>query len=293
MEVDTLTKKLDTPLDELVGRGRRSSSGPRGRSDAGPMRKGTLSSTSGRQRQVAAPYSARQRPLARRATGVERGGRPPAGSGRAPSELRGIGRPIVHAESAADDPLSGGDCIKVGGNTVPRNLAGLIVNQVGAVALNDYTAPIVSVGASSVNQAVKGLAIARRSLEPSRQDFYFMPSFVRLESEDLNAIHIDIERTRPRSIAQMDGMELRAAGATDVKGLAGAVAKNARDSANSFIVAVGANSVNQAVKAIAIARTYLSEENMDLRCRASIEDIDEGELAGKSSVTIVVEPIAT
>ena len=217
------------------------------------------------------------------------GGRPPPS--RAPATARGVGRPIVHADSAVDDPLSGGDYIKVGGGTVPRNLAGLIVNRVSASAMNAMTAPIVSVGPASVNQAIKGLAIARRTLEPVRQDFVFVPSFVRLENEDLSAIQIDIERTRPRSIAEMDGMELRAAGSTEVKGLAGAIAKNARDSSNSFIVAVGANSVNQAIKAVAIARTYLADEGIDLRCRTSIDDIGEGELAGKSSVTVVVEPI--
>jgi len=158
--------------------------------------------------------------------------------------------------------------------------------------MNSLTAPIVAVGPASVNQAVKGLAIARRSLAEHRQDFVFLPAFVKIAAEDLSGIQFEIERTTPRSMADMDGMELRVAGATEVKALAGAIAKNARDSASSFVVAVGANSVNQAIKAIAIARTYLAEESIDLRCRASLDAIDGGELAGKSSVTILAEPFA-
>jgi stage V sporulation protein S len=266
--------------------------------------KGTLSSTSnGRPRQLSSPYNVGARlsvlrggrgTPAEAAARAAQGSHAPAG-GRAASTPRSasVGRQIVRVTpNAADDPLSGGDYIKVGGGTVPRNLAGLIQTQVAsAVGMGAATAPIVAVGPASVNQAIKGLAIARKALEPSRTDFVFLPSFVRLESDDLNAIQLDVRRAHTRVVAEMDGMELRAAGSTDIKGLAGAVAKNARDMANSFICAVGASAVNQAVKAVAIARTYLAEEALDLHCRATIDDIDEGELAGKTAISIIIEPV--
>mmetsp|Transcript_11116 Transcript_11116/g.28919 ORF Transcript_11116/g.28919 Transcript_11116/m.28919 type:complete len:286 (+) Transcript_11116:61-918(+) len=284
MDVET---KLDTPLGDIVAqKARRPSSGRAGGS--GPMRKkGSLSSTSRVAR--SSPYNTRPRPTIRRSAG--RSGPPPA---RAPGGGGGSGGRVgrtIRPEGGADDPLSGGDYIKVGGGTVPRNLAGLIINQVSAATVNTLLAPIIAVGPASVNQAVKGLAIARKSLDEQRTEFVFMPSFVRLQSEDLNAIQIDIERSTKRKTSSEE-MELRAAGSTEVKGLAGALAKNARQSAASFVTVVGANSVNQAIKAIAIARGYLEEEGIDLQCRSSIEEIDAGQLAGKSALSISVHPVS-
>lgn len=285
-------KKLDTPLGDLVAKSaRRPSGGGGGRAaGTGPMRKkGSLSSTSRVARN--SPYNTRPRPriAGARTAGGGRSGAPPA---RAPGGAGGgrVGRPL-RTEGGADDPLSGGDYIKVGGGTVPRNLAGLIINQVSAATMNTLLAPIIAVGPASVNQAVKGLAIARKTLDEQRCEFVFMPSFVRLASEDLNALQFDIERSTKRKQSSEE-MELRAAGSTDVKSLAGALAKNARQSATSFVTVVGANSVNQAVKAVAIARGYLEEEGLDLQCRSSIEEIDTGSLAGKTALSISVHPVS-
>lgn len=283
MDVET---KLGMPLDMITkvrrgGRDKRSSPG------GGIRKKGTLSSTSA--------VRARASPYATRLKTQTRGPPRPAGSGprKSPTTLRRVGRPVSRGDDVVHEPLSGGDYIKVGGGTVPRNLAGLIGNQVTSGTGRNSIPSIVAVGPASVNQAVKGLAIAKRALEEKHTDFYWAPAFVHLEAESLNAIQVTLERARnARNIAEMEGMELRVAGATEVKSLAGALATNARDGANSFVAAVGANSVNQAVKAIAIARGYVNEDDkLDLRCRSSIEEIEEGVLAGKSSVTIVVETI--
>lgn len=62
---------------------------------------------------------------------------------------------------------------------------------------------------------------------------------------------------------------LKVAAATDSKVLAGAIANAARQAQRVQMVAIGAGSVNQAVKGIAIARQYIEQEGIDLvRARA-------------------------
>ncbi len=55
--------------------------------------------------------------------------------------------------------------------------------------------------------------------------------------------------------------------------LAGAIAGVIRETRHVEIQAIGAGATNQAVKAIAIARSYLAEEGLDLWCVPSFLDI--------------------
>ena len=48
--------------------------------------------------------------------------------------------------------------------------------------------------------------------------------------------------------------------------VAGAVAGVIREAGRAEVQAIGAGAVNQAIKAIAIARGYMLEENVDLSC---------------------------
>ncbi len=55
--------------------------------------------------------------------------------------------------------------------------------------------------------------------------------------------------------------------------LAGAIAGVIREAGHVEVQAIGAGATNQAVKAIAIARSYLAEEGLDLWCVPSFLDI--------------------
>ena len=59
--------------------------------------------------------------------------------------------------------------------------------------------------------------------------------------------------------------------------VAGAIAGVVRESKKAEVQAIGAGAVNQAVKAIAIARGYLLEEGVDVICGTNfvVVDIDE------------------
>lgn len=66
----------------------------------------------------------------------------------------------------------------------------------------------------------------------------------------------------------------RVGSATDVKQLAGAVAKAVRDDrAVVVLAAIGAGAVNQAVKSLACARGMLAEDGWDITAQPSFVDI--------------------
>lgn len=71
--------------------------------------------------------------------------------------------------------------------------------------------------------------------------------------------------------------------------VAGAIAGVMREAHRAEVQAIGAGAVNQAVKAIVIAKGYLAEEGVDIVCVPSFVEvlIDEQE---RTAVRILVEP---
>jgi stage V sporulation protein S len=71
--------------------------------------------------------------------------------------------------------------------------------------------------------------------------------------------------------------------------VAGAIAGVIRGSDHADVQAIGAGAVNQAVKAIAIARGYLSQEGLDIISIPSFVEVDiEGQ--ERTAIRFVVEP---
>jgi len=71
--------------------------------------------------------------------------------------------------------------------------------------------------------------------------------------------------------------------------VAGAIAAVIRESGKAEVQAIGAGAVNQAVKAVAIARGYLAPSGIDLICiPAFIEvSVDNGE---RTAIKLILEP---
>ncbi|MDR1359243.1 MAG: stage V sporulation protein S [Coriobacteriales bacterium] len=71
--------------------------------------------------------------------------------------------------------------------------------------------------------------------------------------------------------------------------VAGAIAGMVKDGVHVEIQSVGAGAVNQAVKAIAIARGFLSPIGIEIVCVPAFADINiDGEI--RTAIRIVVEP---
>lgn len=69
---------------------------------------------------------------------------------------------------------------------------------------------------------------------------------------------------------------------------AGAIAAIIREGGKAEVQAVGAGAANQGIKAVAIARTYMKAEDVDLVCRPqftqiTIEDVE------KTAIALLVE----
>ncbi|HEX9118174.1 MAG TPA: stage V sporulation protein S [Anaerolineae bacterium] len=71
--------------------------------------------------------------------------------------------------------------------------------------------------------------------------------------------------------------------------VAGAIAGVMRDHKHAEVQAIGASAVNQAIKAIAIARNYLALDGMQIVCLPEFVEIDiEGQ--ERTAVKLVIEP---
>jgi stage V sporulation protein S len=70
--------------------------------------------------------------------------------------------------------------------------------------------------------------------------------------------------------------------------VAGAIAGVIRDSGMAEVQSIGAGATNQAIKAVAIARSYLSDEGVDIVCTPSFIDvsIDDEE---RTAIRLLVE----
>ncbi|MGI6082181.1 MAG: stage V sporulation protein S [Firmicutes bacterium] len=83
--------------------------------------------------------------------------------------------------------------------------------------------------------------------------------------------------------------ELRVSGTSRPKAVAGALAAVLREDGRVELQAVGAGAVNQAVKAIAIARGFVAPNGIDLVCIPAFAEIDiDGQ--ERTAIKFIVEP---
>lgn len=75
---------------------------------------------------------------------------------------------------------------------------------------------------------------------------------------------------------------IKVAATSNVNSVAGSIALALGDNGHVFVQAIGANSINQAVKAIATARGFLAPKNLDLMCIPAYVELQlaEGEKTG-------------
>lgn len=78
--------------------------------------------------------------------------------------------------------------------------------------------------------------------------------------------------TNNNEIAHID--IIRVASSSRVPAVAGAIAGIFRDNKHADVQAIGASAVNQAVKALALARGYLAEDGYEIVCMPYFVDVD-------------------
>ncbi len=85
----------------------------------------------------------------------------------------------------------------------------------------------------------------------------------------------------------MGKIVLKVASSSNPSSVAGALVKNMQEGKDVELLAVGAGAVNQAVKAVAIARGYISPQGVDITIKPGFEDV-EIEDKKKTAVKLIV-----
>jgi len=85
----------------------------------------------------------------------------------------------------------------------------------------------------------------------------------------------------------MSKIVLKVASSSNPSLVAGALVKNMQEGKDVELLAVGAGAINQAVKAVAIARGYISPQGVDITIKPGFEDVEiEGNK--KTAVKLIV-----
>ena len=71
--------------------------------------------------------------------------------------------------------------------------------------------------------------------------------------------------------------------------VAGAIAGVIRESGRADVQAIGAGAINQAVKAVAIARGYLAPGGLDIVCIPAFTEVQVNEQE-RTAIKLIVEP---
>jgi stage V sporulation protein S len=136
-------------------------------------------------------------------------------------------------------------------------------------------------------------------------DLNFQPNFVDIEEgEHRSGLLFVVTSAERKTDALTDGAAvaaataakaneilcLKVASATSAKSLAGAIANRVREGGTQInMTAIGPTSVNQAIKAIAIAREYLAKDNQDVYCHPMFMDVQRGTEDTVTSSCILME----
>ena len=82
---------------------------------------------------------------------------------------------------------------------------------------------------------------------------------------------------------------IRVAAKSRSTAVAGAIAGVVREQGRAEVQAIGAGAVNQAVKAVAIARGFLALDGLDVVCIPSFTDVQIGGLE-RTAIRMAIEP---
>jgi len=173
--------------------------------------------------------------------------------------------------------------IKVSAQSNVKKVAGAIAH---CVRIGGAPPAMICTGPSAINQAIKAIAIARGYMKDSDDptDLIAQPQFDGKSAQLL----IRLRRSRPINM-DVDYTDLTAGRNSDPYKMAGAIAAKIRDGERVGINAVGAISVFHAVESIAISRTYLWEDNIDIKFSPSFTTLDDpskGEYVGVHFITL-------
>lgn len=104
-------------------------------------------------------------------------------------------------------------------------------------------------------------------------------------------VHVNTRTYRPgygQGVPENRGEILKVSSRSRPSAVAGAIAGVVRESGRAEVQAIGAGAANQAIKAVAIARDYLKETDIEAICLPSLIDLTIDD-ADRTAIRLVVE----
>lgn len=257
---------IDMSLDDLIGK----TGGGRAPGGGRPAR-GSSAGAGARAPAGRAPGGGAAR-NARSTRGAARSA-PYARPGKGVSGDDHIANADVRDVASSDNPV-----LKVKADSKPNSVAGAICNVVRESAGGEPPA-VVATGPTAINQAMKALAIARKYLleeDSGAVDFTVQPRF----EEDIrqsSRVCFVLKKSKPLPREPSED-DLSSKEKTDPYKLAGAMAQRIREGETVSCTTKGAVPVLIAIKAIALAQTYLEEEGKEVKFTVSIVDLENPEI---------------
>jgi stage V sporulation protein S len=109
--------------------------------------------------------------------------------------------------------------------------------------------------------------------------------------EDLSELEVETKQPEPELDGSVETRKdvLKVSARSRPSAVAGAIAGVVRESGRAEVQAIGAGATNQAVKAVAIARDYLRETNIEAVCLPAFIDVTIDN-EDRTAIRMIVEP---
>lgn len=178
----------------------------------------------------------------------------------------------------------GPGCIKVSKASDVKKVAGRIAHSLR----RDELPIVLSTGASSVNQAVKATAIARKYLSEDEIGLAVQPA---VRSGRKCSIAFHLRRSRHRKPFKHE-VELTLSASSMPSIVAGALAARVREGVPTCLTGIGVDAIAAGVMAISAAREYLEADYIDIKtCPEFIHVDKDGESLSAMRFNILVEDL--
>lgn len=180
--------------------------------------------------------------------------------------------------------------IKVAGETNIKNLA----NQVAQMIRGSGSVALLAIGAGSINQAVKAMAVCNDMANQVGMDLACFPELRVMPSADSqnalrgSAMKFVVHRRHCRKSKLDATSELKVASTSEPRTVAGSVSAKIREGERLNITAIGPQSVCQTAKALAMSRSFLEEDGLDVSFRPEWVHIDSFSDGTRSGIKFVI-----
>jgi len=250
---------LDLSLGDIIKKSNKSGRGRRGR---GRGRRGRGRGRGRRSFSRYGPSRSRGRGRGRR-RGRGRGRRQPY------SNLRGKSIKQIALGHAGKRGL------KVSAESEAKKVAGAICH---CLRIGGVPPALIAKGTTPINQAIKAIAIARSFLEAEDEDetidLIAQPAFRGGYVSNSTGCIIHVRRANSIELSEGDIEDaLTITNKTEPSKLAGALAGRVRERKRVSLSAIGPKGVMRAVETIAVARSYLKNENIDLKFTPTMKNV--------------------